>query len=730
MPLPVPILDDRSWQQLRDELVQRIPVYTPEWTDHNPSDPGITLLELFAFLGENLLYRFNQVPETTRLAFLRLLDVPLRPAAPARALVQYTVSAREGAGSLVAAGTEVRAGQVPFESRDEAVVLPLEAVAAVRVERTLPATTEARAFADAAIDALGGLATGQEAAYYETIELPADPTAPGAPVADVTTSVDGMLWIAVLRTDHTDPAALGGALLNLGVLGDDQAAGLDDVAPCEGTNPPADGGLELRWEASTPVEVQGKPQYLSLAVERDSTRGLTRDGVVRLHLPRDVTALGTVALDDPDRAGTGDLPPALGDPKQAARVLFWLRVWRRQGERRLGRFRWVGTNAVAVEQSRTARAEFLGTGTGDAGQGARLAHAGILPGTLTIEVEEAGRWVRWTEVPHFDASGEDDRHYLLDPEAGTVRFGNGVRGRAPQVGERIRALAYRYGGGAEGNVAAGKISRLDGVSGVKARNPLAARGGAPAESVAEGLQRIPGELRRRDRAVTATDFAELALATPGGEVGRAECLPRFHPPSRQQEAAGVVSVVVWPREDRTHPTAPVPDRTLLREVCCWLDTRRLVTTELWVIPPTYRRVAVALGVRIKPGYQVEAVRHWVERVVRQYLAPLPPGGPDGGGWPLGRRVHGPELEAAALQVEGVEYLEPRRDAAGCSETVAGWDAAQGRWVPGTVELAAWEVPELVELTVVEGPALPPGEALGPPPPPKVPVPIPVIRTEC
>ncbi len=69
MALRTPILDDRSYAQLRDELVARIPVYVPEWTDHHPSDPGVTLLELFAFLGENLLFRFNQIPDATRLAF-------------------------------------------------------------------------------------------------------------------------------------------------------------------------------------------------------------------------------------------------------------------------------------------------------------------------------------------------------------------------------------------------------------------------------------------------------------------------------------------------------------------------------------------------------------------------------------------------------------------------------------------------------------------------------------
>src|SRR6185436_998191 len=107
MPIPNPILDDRSYQQLRDELVRRIPVYAPEWTDHNASDPGITLIELFSFLGENLLFRFNQIPEATRLAFLRLLQIPLRPAAPARAVI--TMATDASGGTLAPAGSQAAA---------------------------------------------------------------------------------------------------------------------------------------------------------------------------------------------------------------------------------------------------------------------------------------------------------------------------------------------------------------------------------------------------------------------------------------------------------------------------------------------------------------------------------------------------------------------------------------------------------------------------------------------
>src|SRR6516225_6486371 len=125
MPLPNPIIDDRSYQQLRDELVRRIPVYTPEWTDHNASDPGITLLELFAFLGENLLYRFNQIPESTRLAFLKLLQIPLRAAVPARALIAVEdpqFATRIQPARLDPDAVTARSGQIPFSIATEVTV--------------------------------------------------------------------------------------------------------------------------------------------------------------------------------------------------------------------------------------------------------------------------------------------------------------------------------------------------------------------------------------------------------------------------------------------------------------------------------------------------------------------------------------------------------------------------------------------------------------------------------
>lgn len=732
MALGKSILDDRSYEQLRDELVRRIPIYAPEWTDHNPSDPGITLLELFAYLGENLLFRFNQIPESAYLELLNLLDLPLRPAEPARALL--ALETEVPGGVLVAKGQEAKAGNIAFELQNEVRVWPLVALAVAKAARPLPVAAkepEVFGFFEAAVDALGGLAAGEEAAAYSS-ERVSD--LPGAPPVDFDATVDGILWVAILapkpplapseleaqRQRLLEPVDQKKVYLNLGFVPDLAAPPARQVSPCPGEGeevevPP------VEWEISTGrFDPDDEPIYRSLQLLEDSTRGLSQEGVLRLTLPRKQTEGGVFVLADRDRAGTGALPPPLDDEAEA-RLLFWLRAWRHDGSR-FGKVSWVGANAAAVVQTRSAKTEFLGVGNAQPHQEMQLVHRPVIAGSLVLEVESAEGWSAWHEVDGFHASREDDRHFTLDAEAGRVRFGNGLQGRAPQLGERVRSRGYRYGGGAAGNVAPGAINKIDGVATVKAKNPLPAWGGADAETTAEALQRIPGELRRRDRAVTRGDFRELALATPGGGVGRAECLPTFHPHTRDRRAAGVVSVVVWPRQDPAHPNAPLPDRRLLRSVCRFLDARRLVTTELYVIPPTYRKIAVAVGLKAKPLYGAETVRRWVELLLRQYLAPLPPYGPEGQGWPLGRRVYGPELEAAALQVEGVEFLEGLR--------LAGFNAASGAWEEGPVELDFDEVPELTEITVVAGPPEAPGQALLPLLPDKKPVPIPVLRQEC
>jgi len=711
MALTGPILDDRSYEQLKDELIKRIPVYTPEWTDYNETDPGIALLELFAHLGESLLYRFNQIPDATKVAFLRLLGVQPRPAQVARALIQVQTERVEGVQVL--RGVEARAGAVAFETDDEVYAWPVDVVGAAKVVAPdLPDDPEAAAAEqrrrDDAIAAYSE--PGQDSQVYVTQLVPEDPLDNVTPSVEVSTTLDQSLWVAILAKGTTEPARMAGRTLFLGVAFDEalerpfdlEARNRFDPARLRAgdltTDPPA--VLWELWPGPDPsADPAGRP-LVPLQLLGDTTRGMTTTGVVKLEIPTDFPRHQTAAT---TTGGRSD-PPPLDDEGVAARVVAWLRVTRPEGENdRIRRIRWVGANAVTVVQARTAAPELLGVGTADGGQTYRLSQRPVVPSSVRLEVEEVDGWRPWTEVETFAASKPLDRHYRVDVDAGLVHFGS--RSRVPQLSERIRVTTYRYGGGVQGNVPARAISALSGVASVKVANVLPATGGADAAALADALDSVPAEVHRRDRAVVAEDFQALALEVAG--VVRADVLPLLHPETPHQPAAGVLSVVVFPVDDPRGPGAPLPDVALLRRVAAYLNPRRLVTAELYVIPPTYVDLAVSVGVHVRDGYQVDAVRRWVEQILRQYLGPLPPSGPEGRGWPVGRAVRRAELAAVASQVEGVEYLEDELRLA-VPTTTGGWDEQP------LVVLEPWEMPRLASLTVVSGPALPPGTPYGPP----------------
>ncbi len=104
--LPSSNLDDRAFDDLVEECIMRIPRYCPEWTDHNLSDPGITLIELFAWLTDQMLLRFNQVPRKNYVAFLELLGIRLQPPAPARTELTFYLSAALPEAYTIPAGLE------------------------------------------------------------------------------------------------------------------------------------------------------------------------------------------------------------------------------------------------------------------------------------------------------------------------------------------------------------------------------------------------------------------------------------------------------------------------------------------------------------------------------------------------------------------------------------------------------------------------------------------------
>ncbi|MEO1272139.1 MAG: putative baseplate assembly protein, partial [Myxococcota bacterium] len=128
--IPAPNLDDRTFEDIVQEALTLIPKYCPEWTNYNPSDPGVTLIELFAWMTEMILYRLNKVTDKNYLKFLELMGIQLQPPQPAQALLKFELVEGAKEPRPVVAGTQTATEQtgeedaIVFETARNLLVLP------------------------------------------------------------------------------------------------------------------------------------------------------------------------------------------------------------------------------------------------------------------------------------------------------------------------------------------------------------------------------------------------------------------------------------------------------------------------------------------------------------------------------------------------------------------------------------------------------------------------------
>jgi baseplate J-like protein len=134
-----PNLDDKTYAQLRDEALALARRRAPAWTDQSPHDPGVVLLELFAYLTETLLFRVNRLPRKVYVEFLKLIGLRLQP--PATASVLVTFSAGEPATRRIQIPRGTRIGS-SRDSATEPVVFVTDEVAWIE-----PGQTEVRVVA-------------------------------------------------------------------------------------------------------------------------------------------------------------------------------------------------------------------------------------------------------------------------------------------------------------------------------------------------------------------------------------------------------------------------------------------------------------------------------------------------------------------------------------------------------------------------------------------------------
>ncbi|MFR9728787.1 putative baseplate assembly protein [Saccharopolyspora sp. MS10] len=609
MAIPSPNLDDRRFQQLVDEAKRHVQQRAPEWTDHNVSDPGVTLIETFAHMVDQLIYRLNRVPEKNHLAFLDLMGVRLFPPTAARADVTFWLSAPQPDTVPLPRGTEVATAhteddqEVVFATEDALPIVPC----ALRTLVTISA-------AGGIEDRTGDLDTGKDVPCFQ-----AEPAVG-----------DAMLF----GLDRPVPRCVVSVRLDSQVEG----IGVDPRQP------------PLVWEAWDGTGWAECPAF------EDTTGGLNRPGEVLLQIGpgHQLSAVAGV------RAGwlrCRVVAPAEGQPFYSESPTV-----------RVAEVATVG-GTTAVEHAETHTEVPLGESAGIPGQRFTAEPAPVLLDgePVVVQVAAPDGWQDWTVVEHFGRSGPADRHVTLDATTGEFSFPPAVRlpdgslrsyGAVPPKGARLRIPRYRTGGGRAGNVARGAISVLRSsvpyVSEVENRE--AAIGGVDGETVAEAKVRAPHQLQLQERAVTAADHERIArLAAPAAV--RIRCLPLG-----EQEPGGarvlVVPDAVADSGDRIRFEQLIPSEQLLATIAARLDERRLLGTRLVVEPPFYQGITVVARLR-STGPEVGRLDQDALDALYRYLNPLR-GGADGTGWPFGHPVQSGEIFAVLQRVAGIGLVEQVR----------------------------------------------------------------------
>lgn len=634
MALPTPNLDDRHFQDIVDEAKRLIPRFCPEWTDHNVSDPGVALIELFAWMTDMLLYRVNQVPDKIYITLLNLIGIRLEPPQPAFAGVTFYLSAPQETPIIIPADTEVATVRtetspaVIFTTESDLTIYPVvisdEKVYTRQVERqNTPASWRGSELRQLA------LPNGRVTMF-----------APNPTPNDA--------FYVPLQNNHSNH------VLAL-VIDCDVARG----AGVDPTNPP------LVWE----VWQGGVARWAQCDVEFDGTGGFNMPGEIVLHVPAMAadTIQGVTAhwLRCRMTDAQADIPENRNNRYKVSPELLALRIEARGG-------------TVNARHAVTVRNEVIGRSDGTPGQEFHVLNAPVLArdpqrDMVIVDPPLPGRPREWVEVTDFAASGPGDQHYTLDNLSGTVSFGpallqpdGAVRnfGSVPPHGSVISMSRYQYGGGVIGNVLANSLVMLKTSIPYVARvtNRRIAEGGRDPQGLDDARVRAPQILRTRTRAVTSDDYEHLAREVVG--VARACTVsPGAQPGGPADPKPGQVLVHILPHTD--NPAGPIPPEAvtlsaeLRARVLEFLDRRRPLGITLEVRPVQYLWIAVDVKLRVAPRSDqalVRAVQLEAEELLYRYLNPYV-GGPQGDGWPFGRDLHVSEIYALLQRISAVEFVE-------------------------------------------------------------------------
>lgn len=706
--LPKPNLDDRQYDDLVRECFLRIPRYCPEWTNHNPGDPGVALVELFAWLTDQMLWRFNQVPRRNYITFLELLGIRLQPPVPAQTELTFYLTKSQTSAIAIPNATEV---------------------ATLRTE-----TQEAVVFTSDC-ELVIGTPQIKHILFAALVETHLSPNSLANPFAN-STQERNHEWEAIEETPLFEPQPRPGNCFYLVLTEPTEHLAGNVVAVTFKGRPATPTGIDpedppLRWEAWNGQ----KWQPILLKRTDDRTKGFSFSEIaeegfnpisegadVLLHLPQE--------LPKTDRGTSYEG--------------YWIRCayTTSTGQQRgysvppqiVGlSIRAIG-GTVKASQCVYVDQELLGISNGEPGQKFTLQSQPVLgddkermlrgerirvklPGGNTTEY-----WQDWDEVSDFAGSTSTQLHYILDAISGEVQFGPLIHepahlkqqtdqrtqlqawgkdnrrsnppqtplsfpasalqqeelrrqyGAVPQPGAEIYMTSYRTGGGTKGNVGAGELTILKvAIPYIKSvTNHQLAKSGRDADSLAQAVVRVPEILRTREAAITPEEFEAVAKrANP--QVARVHCLT-----DPTKTSGGIVRLLVVPdvsdvtqtgissltfQQDFPGGMSPNEHFKLTNElrqkVLEYMQSRKPLGIQVRLEEPEYIGVRACVEVMLERKYdnlhdQAE-VRSRLLAMLYKFLNPLT-GGLDGKGWEWGRPVYVSDIIAKCQEISEIRYV--------------------------------------------------------------------------
>ena len=673
------------FQDIVDQARQSIQLYCPEWTDYNLSDPGVTLIELFAFMTTQLNYRLNRVPERNYEKFLDMVGARPAPPRPAKTELTFYLSTPfplvRADNTLdydieteIPKNTRVATRRVTGEETEIIFVTPqnghlIKPPILTELHRDLEGRDLDRAFRENYVSPMS-LSTGLKVH---------NPVLNFKPFQDNPKEDDAFY----LGFDAKRP--LAGYVLRLEVeCAEHEGLGVTQKDP------------PLIWEASVGDQEEWRVIPVN-PLEDDTTLGLTRKGTITLHLPVDIKPVKL----------KGDLEAywvrCRLKPRKSQAIytktphLTGLQVFV------------TGISLPAIHSDPVTEPEILGLSSGEPNQQFSLRRHPVLPldsewgEQVEVEEEQPDRYGKpgfalWERRQDFSQSTKFDRHYILDSAEGRILFGPAVRqpdgevrqyGAVPPLGSRVRVTGYRTGGGSQGNLRAGRLRVLKKPISyiVDVTNRVEAAGGRDAESVDAAKLQAQAEIKSLNRAVTALDYEWLCRRV-SNQVARAKCLE----PGHAQVDPGWVKLLVVPKPRPRATYRPAQeaqavellteteviqqllqlrlDRAFKNSLRADLDEYRMLGVNLEIAEPRY--YGVKISARIVPDVYSDALA--VKRTVIKslvdfldpvgrlpsegespsvlpYPAPEPPGA-----WPFGQSLYISDVYATIQAVAGVKHI--------------------------------------------------------------------------